>query len=122
IEVNIIEKSIEESDLNKEKLDEEDFENEEIEGVNLEGKIVAKRIKELMTTTGNNVFKVLDKETGEYRPIKYKDIVILLRATKNWSESLLDELGQEGIPAYADTGSGYFESIEIRTIMSLLRV
>lgn len=121
IEVNIIEKSIEESDLNKEKLDEEDFENEEIEGVNLEGKIVAKRIKELMTTTGNNVFKVLDKETGEYRPIKYKDIVILLRATKNWSESLLDELGQEGIPAYADTGSGYFESIEIRTIMSLLR-
>lgn len=122
IEVNIIEKSIEESDLNKEKLDEEDFENEEIEGVNLEGKIVAKRIKELMTITGNNVFKVLDKETGEYRPIKYKDIVILLRATKNWSESLLDELGQEGIPAYADTGSGYFESIEIRTIMSLLRV
>ncbi|MBS5984350.1 MAG: helicase-exonuclease AddAB subunit AddA [Clostridium butyricum] len=122
IEVNIIEKSIEESDLNKEKLDEEDFENEEIEGVNLEGKIAAKRIKELMTTTGNNVFKVLDKETGEYRPIKYKDIVILLRATKNWSESLLDELGQEGIPAYADTGSGYFESIEIRTIMSLLRV
>ena len=122
IEVNIIEKSIEESHLNKEKLDEEDFENEEIEGVNLEGKIVAKRIKELMTTTGNNVFKVLDKETGEYRPIKYKDIVILLRATKNWSESLLDELGQEGIPAYADTGSGYFESIEIRTIMSLLRV
>lgn len=122
IEVNIIEKSIEESDLNKEKLDEEDFENEEIEGVNIEGKIVAKRIKELMTTTGNNVFKVLDKETGEYRPIKYKDIVILLRATKNWSESLLDELGQEGIPAYADTGSGYFESIEIRTIMSLLRV
>lgn len=122
IEVNIIEKSIEEFDLNKEKLDEEDFENEEIEGVNLEGKIVAKRIKELMTTTGNNVFKVLDKETGEYRPIKYKDIVILLRATKNWSESLLDELGQEGIPAYADTGSGYFESIEIRTIMSLLRV
>ncbi|WP_455795250.1 helicase-exonuclease AddAB subunit AddA [Clostridium butyricum] len=122
IEVNIIEKNIEESDLNKEKLDEEDFENEEIEGVNLEGKIVAKRIKELMTTTGNNVFKVLDKETGEYRPIKYKDIVILLRATKNWSESLLDELGQEGIPAYADTGSGYFESIEIRTIMSLLRV
>lgn len=122
IEVNIIEKSIEESDLNKEKLDEEDFENEEIEGVNLEGKIVAKRIKELMTTTGNNIFKVLDKETGEYRTIKYKDIVILLRATKNWSESLLDELGQEGIPAYADTGSGYFESIEIRTIMSLLRV
>ena len=55
-------------------------------------------------------------------PLKYKDIVILLRATKNWSESLLDELGTEGIPVYADTGSGYFESIEIRTIISLLKV
>lgn len=75
-----------------------------------------------MSTKGENVFKVLDKETGRYRDVKYKDIVILLRATKNWSESLLDELGAEGIPTYADTGSGYFESIEIRTIISLLKV
>ena len=60
----------------------------------------------------------MDKETGEYRTVKYKDIVIFLRATKNWADNLLDELGEEGIPAYADTGSGYFESIEIRTIMS----
>ena len=67
-------------------------------------------------------FRVLDKETGEYRPLKYKDIVILLRATKNWSEIFLDELGLSGIPVYADTGSGYFESIEIRTIMSLLKI
>lgn len=65
---------------------------------------------------------MLDKDTGEYRDLKYKDIVILLRATKNWSEVLLDELGLAGIPVYADTGSGYFESIEIRTIMSLLKV
>lgn len=38
------------------------------------------------------------------------------------AEIFLDELGSEGIPVYADTGSGYFESIEIRTIMSLLKV
>ena len=117
IEVNIIDKHVEEFES-----EEDDEEKEEVEGVNLEGKVVAKRIKELISGNGDKVFKVLDKETGEYRPLKYKDIVILLRATKNWAESLLDELGQEGIPAYADTGSGYFESIEIRTIMSLLRV
>ena len=119
VEVNIIDKHTETIDSNE---DEEDSDKEEIEGVNLEGIIVAKRIKELMSNNNDNMFKVLDKETGEYRRVKYKDIVILLRATKNWSESLLDELGREGIPAYADTGSGYFESIEIRTIMSLLRV
>ena len=98
------------------------IEEEEIDNVNLEGRIIVKRIKELMSLKGDKVFNVLDKETGEYRPLRYKDIVILLRATKNWSESLLDELGAEGIPVYADTGTGYFESIEIRTIISLLKV
>jgi ATP-dependent helicase/nuclease subunit A len=116
IELNIIDKNYEETE-------EDVFEDQEdIDSVNLEGRIVAKRIKELMSTKGENAFNVLDKETGRYRELKYKDIVILLRATKNWSESLLDELGAEGIPAYADTGSGYFESIEIRTIISLLKV
>ena len=114
IEINIVDKNYnEEIEVESE---------EEIESVNLEGRIVARRIKDLMSSKDGKVFNVLDKETGEYRPLKYKDIVILLRATKNWSESLLDELGEEGIPVYADTGSGYFESIEIRTIMSLLKV
>lgn len=116
IEVNIVDKN--------DKNIEEDIEDEqeEIDAVNLEGRIIAKRINELMSSKAEKVFKVLDKETGEYRPLRYKDIVILLRATKNWSESLLEELGKEGIPVYADTGSGYFESIEIRTIISLLKV
>ena len=93
-----------------------------MDGITLEARIVAKRIKELFELKDGKRFKVLDKETGEYRDVKYKDIVILLRATKNWSEIFLDELGAEGIPVYADTGQGYFESIEIRTIMSLLKV
>ena len=116
IEVNIVDK-------NGKNIDEDiEDEQEEIEAVNLEGRIIAKRINELMSSKAEKVFKVLDKETGEYRPLRYKDIVILLRATKNWSENLLEELGKEGIPVYADTGSGYFESIEIRTIISLLKV
>ena len=97
-------------------------EEEDIDGITLEAKIVAKRIKELFEAKDGKKFKVFDKDTKEYRAVKYKDIVILLRATKNWSEIFLDELGSEGIPVYADTGSGYFESIEIRTIMSLLKV
>ena len=98
------------------------IEEEDLGAINLEARIVANRIKELLSNKDGKVFKVLDKGTGEYRPVTYKDIVILLRATKNWSEVFLDELGAEGIPVYADTGSGYFESIEIRTIMSLLKV
>ncbi|MDO5040055.1 helicase-exonuclease AddAB subunit AddA [Clostridium sp.] len=115
IELHILDKNekLEDIDL----MDEED-----IDSINLEARIVSKRINELMSDSNKDKFKVLDKETGEYRQLKYKDIVILLRATKNWAEIFLDELGLEGIPVYADTGSGYFESIEIRTIMSLLKV
>ena len=124
IEVNIIEKKDDNIYKDTEEHDESiiDDSDAEITGINLEGKIIAKRIKELMSSNNESKFMVLDKQTGEYRPLKYKDIVILLRATKNYSEVLLEELGEEGIPVYADTGSGYFESIEIRTIMSLLKV
>lgn len=100
----------------------EDEDEEDIDSINLEARVVARRINELMSQANEEKFRVLDKETGEYRPLKYKDIVILLRATKNWSEIFLDELGLSGIPVYADTGSGYFESIEIRTVMSLLKI
>lgn len=116
IELNIIDKNYEES------AEDAVEEIEEINNVIMEGRIVARKIKELMSSKDGKTFKVLDKETGEYRPVMYKDIVILLRATKNWAESILDELGEEGIPVYSDTGTGYFESIEIRTIISLLKV
>ena len=130
IELHILDKSGNKDNLEEDKIeeinlgDEEKEEEEDVDAITLEARIVARRIKELMNPdlkTGK-IFKVLDKETGEYRPLKYKDIVILLRATKNWSELFLEELGSEGIPIYADTGTGYFETIEIRTIMSLLKI
>lgn len=130
IEIHILDKSGSKDTLEEDKIEElylgdVDIEEEEdVDAIVLEARIVARRIKELLNPdfkTGK-IFKVLDKETGEYRPLKYKDIVILLRATKNWSEVFLEELGYEGIPVYADTGTGYFETIEIRTIMSLLKI
>lgn len=127
IELHILDKS---GSLNSEDIEtseDTDDENkkeeeEDIDAITLEARIVSKRIHELLNGQDGKKFKVLDKATNEYRDVKYSDIVILLRATKNWSEVFLDELGVEGIPVYADTGSGYFESIEIRTIMSLLKI
>ena len=130
VELHILDKSgnkdiPEEDKVEEVNLTDSDIEEEEdVDAITLEARIVARRIKELLNPDINTgkIFKVLDKETGEYRPLKYKDIVILLRATKNWSEIFLEELGYEGIPIYADTGTGYFETIEIRTIMSLLKI
>lgn len=121
VELHVLDKAGKETPEEDEETLVED-EEENVGNVNLEARIVATRIKELLSKKDEKEFKVLDKNTGEYRSLKYKDIVILLRATKNWSEVFLDELGAEGIPVYADTASGYFESIEIRTVMSLLKV
>ena len=124
IELHILDKSgiVKEENIDVSDESEAKEEEEDIDAITLEAKIVSKRIKELFEPKDGKKFKVFDKDTNEYRDVRYKDIVILLRATKNWAEIFLDELGSEGIPVYADTGSGYFESIEIRTIMSLLKV
>lgn len=102
-------------------------EDETPTNIELEAKIVAKRIKELMSRRdeqGNETeaFKVYDKNIKEYRDVDYKDIVILLRATSAWAPSFLEQLKLENIPVYADTGTGYFSTVEIQIIMSLLQI
>lgn len=123
IELNILNKAGSLED-NKEFGDEESQseEEEDLDSIQLEARIVGKKIKELMSPDDGRTYMVFDKDLGKYRRIKYKDIVILLRATKNWAETFVDELGTEGIPIYADTGTGYFQTIEIRTIMALLHI
>lgn len=96
-----------------------DDEEEEYSKKEMEAKAVAMRIKEMIQ--GENPLQVLDKK-GFYRPAAYKDIVILLRTMSNWADVFVDTLLSEGIPAYADTASGYFETLEIKTILNLLRI
>lgn len=85
----------------------------------MEAKAVAIRIKELIG--GEEPAYVLDKK-GFYRKATYKDVVILLRTMSGWADVFIDTLLSEGIPAYADTASGYFETLEIKTILNMLRI
>ena len=118
IELNILNKA-----GNKDYSDDELGEEEEdLDSIQLEARIIGKKINELMNPEDGSHYMVFDKDLGKYRKIKYKDIVILLRATKNWAETFVDELGTYGIPVYADTGTGYFQTIEIRTILALLHI
>lgn len=52
--------------------------------------------------------RILDKETGEYREIRYGDIVILLRSATGWSETFSQVLSSRGIPVYSLSRTGYF--------------
>ena len=70
-------------------------------------------------------FLVWDKKLGEsggYRTAQYRDMVILLRSTTGWTETLLQILLNEGIPAYAESRMGYFNTLEVETVLSLLAV
>ncbi len=67
-------------------------------------------------------FEVYDGKRGRKRPLAWRDIVILLRADKQWAPIIIEELQAQGIPAYAELSSGYFEATEVETMLSLLRV
>ncbi len=93
----------------------------------LEAKAIAKRIKELMDP--NHGLKLSVRGTNEFnevayssRPVRYSDIVILLRSLSGWTEVMVDVLMSEGIMAYAQTQTGYFQTIEIRTVLNLLKI
>lgn len=82
-----------------------------------EARMIGGRIKELV---GREL--VYDKETGGYRRVQYRDIVILLRSVSGWAEDFLAVLSDMGIPAYTGTRSGYFSAAEVQTVLALLKI
>ncbi len=98
-ELNIIETENQEEDINKNE------DEEVLEKTILEAKFAVKKIKELV-------------EQG----FKYNDIAILLRTTSQVAPIYEKELTEQGIPVYSDTTTEYLETIEIDTILSLLKI
>ena len=83
----------------------------------LEAKIVAEEIKHLMKTQ-----PVTDKAAGTLRAARYSDIVILLRSLSGWADSLVEVLNGNGIPAHTVSSTGYFSTVEVQTVLSMLRL
>ena len=111
-ELNII-------DLKAEQPEEDDDEpNEQIlEKAEIEAKYVAEKINELIKSN----YHIYDKNKG-YRKIEYRDIVILLRATSNIANIFEKQLLNLEIPVYSEQSENYLESIEIQTIIALLKI
>lgn len=96
-------------------------EEEMLDSIQSEARIAGMRIKSLVSQTDES-FVVYDRKLKEYRPVQYRDIVILMRATRRWADVFTDELAAMGIPAYADTDLGYFKTVEVETVLSLLKI
>jgi ATP-dependent helicase/nuclease subunit A len=94
----------------------------ELETVQLEARLMAKKVKEMIGQEDEATpYQVYDAKIG-YRNIQYRDIVILLRATSTWAPTILEEFKLQGIPAYAELSSGYFDATEVSVMLSLLHV
>lgn len=114
--------------IDREKGEEPESEDEEaenfqdLEKAQLEARAYAAKIKQWIGKENEVApFEVVDKETGRQRPAQYRDIVILMRSM-TWAPTIVDELKKQGIPVYAEVATGYFEAIEIKIMISLLKV
>jgi len=90
---------------------------DELNAKQAEGRVIALKIKELRSG-----FQVTDKSTGNLRPVRYSDIVILLRSNSGWDEELKEVLQAEGIPVYITSKTGYFAAREVQELLQFLRV
>ncbi len=99
--------------------DEEDealAEAERPDAVALEAAMAAERIHALMAAE-----QIRDKETGELRALHYSDFVVLLRSHRGVAELWTETLALHGVPAYAELTGGFFDAVEVRVFMELLR-
>ncbi len=65
---------------------------------------------------------VYDKGEDTLRKVAFKDIVILLRTMSGWSETFMAVMKEYGIPVFSNTSTGYFDTIEVQTLINLLRI
>lgn len=97
---------------------EDEDELEHIENIELEAKYVAKKIKKLI----DSKYQIYDRKKECFRDITYKDIAVLLRSTKDKASIYEQEIMNLGMPVFSDSNQEYLDSIEIQTIMNLLKI
>jgi ATP-dependent helicase/nuclease subunit A len=85
--------------------------------------LIAERIKQMVgAETGIAEFQVMDKNTGDYRDVRYEDIAVLMYSVKTAVNDYLDVFAAEGIPVATEFSRQFFERSEISTMVSLLKV
>lgn len=110
VEVLIIERDPEANSQEEEDL------LEEADQIEIEARLIAERIRDLVNQ------QVYDPQLDQFRPINYRDIVVLMRATSKWVGVFQEVFLAENIPCYADVNSGYFDTVEVAIFLDLLRL
>lgn len=88
------------------------------ESIRQEAAYCANRVRGML----DEGFRVTDKQTGQLRPCRAGDFVVLLRSAKNKASVFQQELIARGIPAGADAAEDMFGTPEILTLVSWLEI
>lgn len=89
---------------------------EDAESIHAECAVIAERIQE-MTSGEPRIF-----ENGKLRPAVYRDFCILLRSANRPAHEYVRGLTALGVPAWAETAGGFFETYEVAAALSMLQV
>ena len=92
-------------------------EEENLSIIEIEAEHIARKIESLL----NKNYEIKDEKEGT-RQVSCSDIVILLRSMKGRAWRYATALAQRGIPVEYPGSEGFFETIEVKTALSLLSV
>ena len=82
-----------------------------------EARLVAARMRELK----RQAFQIWDRDKNRLRPVDWRDMAVLLRSPRGKAESYAKAFDEFGVPLVVARG-GFFESLEISDLLSLLRL
>ncbi len=84
----------------------------------LEARVAATRICEMLESG----FQIWDKETEKMRTVQLRDMVILMRKTKDVAPIFEQVFEEKGIPVYSEVGHSYLGALEIQTVLAFLQI
>jgi len=85
--------------------------------------MIARRIRQMVgADTGRPEFQIYDKQQDTSRPVRYRDIVVLMRSLAKKANDYVEVLRLAGIPVSCQATAGYFEATEISDLLCLLKI
>lgn len=104
---------------NNQEDSEDTLSSEDMDKARIEARFVSQRI---LSIVQGAELRIYDKDISDFRPVRYSDIVILMRSYSAVAPIYMEEFQNSSIPVYAETTSGYFGASEVETILSLLKI
>jgi len=89
----------------------------DLEEADKEARLVARRLREIRASG----FRVWDDGAGQFRPVAWRDMAVLLRSPSNKAEAYARQFAQAGLPLQV-ARRGFYQSLEISDLLNLLQV